>query len=294
MKIGIPLSKNAYTPEAYAYEKYLSNLGWKVQLDYELDPNNDLNLMFMGVDPFWKKGEGRALIVHEYQSLSIPPYSYLKDLLKKTINRKPSGRIFLNNIVQSNLSFKDNVPYIYRDMGVDEIFFQSTSENPQYDIVYCGSINNRVGLIECLLKIASLGYKLIVVGDISDDVKIKFSDFNNVTLYGRASRIQVADIYRNCRYGLNYTPDIYPFNIQTSTKTLEYLASGLRVISNKYYWSIHLSESFDIVWLNDFLVNKNNHNLNESVFDCNNKILSWDELLISSGFEEFLKSCVNV
>lgn len=294
MKIGIPLSRHAYTPEAYAYEKYLSNLGWKVQLDYALDPNNDLNLMFMGVDPFWKKGEGRALIVHEYQSLSIPPYSYLKDLLKKTVNRKPSGRIFLNNIVHSNLSFKDNVPYIYRDMGVDEIFFQTPNLNPHYDIVYCGSIHNRVGLVECLLKLVKLGYKVIVVGDANEDMKSLFSGFQNMTFFGRASRSEIADIYKNAKFGLNYTPNVFPFNVQTSTKTLEYLASGLRVISNKYCWSIQLSESFDIMWLNDFLVNKNNYNLNESAFDRNNKILSWDELLTSNGFEDFLKSCVNV
>lgn len=55
MKIGIILSKYAYTPEAYAYEKFLKNNGHQVQLEYELDPNNDVNIYFMGNRPFWKK-----------------------------------------------------------------------------------------------------------------------------------------------------------------------------------------------------------------------------------------------
>ena len=57
MKIGIPLSSFAYTPEAYAYEKYLKKLGHQIQLDYELDPDNDINIYFMGTRPFWKKKE---------------------------------------------------------------------------------------------------------------------------------------------------------------------------------------------------------------------------------------------
>ena len=46
MNIGIGLKKTAYTPEAYAYEKYLTSKGFKVQLEQEekLDLNNDINI----------------------------------------------------------------------------------------------------------------------------------------------------------------------------------------------------------------------------------------------------------
>lgn len=40
---------------------------------------------------------------------------------------------------------------------------------------------------------------------------------------GPVNRDQLPEIYKNARFGLNYTPDIYPYNVQTSTKTLEYL-----------------------------------------------------------------------
>ena len=102
MKIGITLKKSAYTPEAYAYEAYLKERGYQVQLDYSLDPNNDVNIHFMGVRPFWEKKEGRAVEIHEYQSLSTPPYASFKNLIKKAINEKPQGRIFLNEFVKDS------------------------------------------------------------------------------------------------------------------------------------------------------------------------------------------------
>ena len=289
MKVGIPLSKHAYTPEAYAYEKYLKKNGHQVQLEYELDPNNDVNIYFMGTRPFWKKREGRAIEIHEYQSLSTPPYARFKNFSKKLVNKQPSGRIFLNDLVHHDLNFTDDIPYIYRDMGVDEALFQSPSENPLYDIVYCGSIAGRKGLIEVLRELAE-NYKVIVVGRVND-VEKDLLQHTNITLLGQVSRDQLPEIYRNSRFGLNYTPDIYPYNIQTSTKTLEYLASGLRVISNKYKWveSLEKSHNFGIVWLDQDIYNigvdgfKNSYNVN-----C----YSWNHILHNSGFLNFLESHV--
>lgn len=288
MNIGIPLKKSAYTPEAYAYKEYLTKLGWNVQLDFKLDPNNDINLMFMGIEPFWNKRVGRAKVIHEYQSLSVPPYSNLKDIYKKNVNKTPAGRIFLNNIVSSKFDFKDKIPYIFRDMGVDEIFFQPPSNVKLYDIVYCGSIN-RVGLLDCITKLARNGYKIIIVGYFTEGDKKIFSNFNNVTFYGPATRLEISDIYKNCRYGLNFTPDIFPLNVQTSTKTLEYLASGLIVISNKYEWSINFSKKYNIIWLEDFFCKKEIKGLNSS-FDTFlfKKEYSWDSILKVSKFDSFL------
>lgn len=59
MNIGITTSNLAYTPEAYAYEKYLSQKGFLVQLDSTLDPNNDINIYFMGLDLFGKESKVR-------------------------------------------------------------------------------------------------------------------------------------------------------------------------------------------------------------------------------------------
>lgn len=285
-KVGITLKSYAYTPEAYAYEKYLSQYGWDVQLDYELDPNNDVNIYFMGMRPFWQKEQGSAFEIHEYQSLSTPPYARMKDFVKKNVNKKPSGRIFLNENVHLKLLFNDSVPYIYRDMGVDEEFFQKPSDNPEFDIVYCGSVTGRVGLIEILLKL-SKKYKIIVIGSVSNEL-ISVLKNENITLAGRVERKDIPELYKNARFGLNYTPDIYPFNIQTSTKTLEYLASGLHVISNKYEWveSFFTNIQYEPYWLNNEGEFLNVHNLaipNMSRF-------KWEVILNSTNFNNFLLS----
>lgn len=294
MKIGIPISRNAYTPESYAYQKYLIRKGHIVQLDYNLDPNNDINLYITGLKPFWKKKEGRAKEIHEYQSLSTPPYAKLKNFGKKIINNKPNGRIFLNNFVHEHLFFEDKVPFIYRDMGVDEKIFQKPNENPDYDIVYCGSVSGRNGLIETLLNLAK-SYKVLVVGKLTIEDRDLLNS-KNITLIGVVNRELLPEIYRNARFGLNYTPDIYPYNIQTSTKTLEYLASGLKVISNRYEWAEYFFKkiNYQPFWLSndttlDITKSENLNGFNYSVM----KDYSWENILSHSNFEGFLREVVN-
>lgn len=293
MKVGITLKKNAYTPEAYAYEKYLKNLGYQVQLDFELDPDNDINIYFMGTRPFWKKKEGRAIEIHEYQSLSTPPYAHFKNFAKKIVNKRPNGRIFLNEFVHRDLSFSDNIPYIYRDMGVDESLFQQPNPHPTYDILYCGSINGRVGLIETLNNLAKT-YKIAVVGSVNEEEK-RLLNNSNIALLGKIRREDLPAIYREARLGLNYTPDIYPFNRQTSTKTLEYLASGLQVISNKYFWAERIFNElgFEPIWLNG-------NNVSEIVIKSKNvsniermKKFSWSNVLDKSNLDSFLREMMN-
>ena len=255
MQIGIGLKEHAYTPEAYAYKRYLEANGVSVQLESELsiDPNNDVNIFFMGLRPFWRRYKGSAKEIHEYQSLSINPHAKFKDFLKKSLNKKPSGRIFLNDIVKSGMSFKDSTPYVYRDMGVDDELFQKPLPSPEFDIVYCGSIIGRPGLIEELTRLANLGFKLLIVGSVNNEVAEKFKGYSNIQLTGRVDRDEIPSLYKQCRSGLNFTPDIYPFNIQTSTKTLEYLASGLNVITNKYEWvnSFSKIEGYNFLYLDN-------------------------------------------
>lgn len=294
MKIGIPLSKFAYTPEAYAYEKFLKKLGYQVQLDYELHPNNDINLYFMGTQPFWKKEKGRAIEIHEYQSLSTPPYAHFKNFAKKIINKKPSGRIFLNDFVRYDLNFTDDIPYIYRDMGVDEALFQSPSENPLYDILYCGSIAGRNGLIDVMIRLAE-NYKVVVVGNVSD-LERSLLKHKNITILGRVERRDLPEIYRNSRFGLNFTPNLYPYNIQTSTKTLEYLASGLGVISNKYKWSEQFFNEIDYqpIWLDgcDYLKNIEENTI-MAVSPPSVQKYAWNNILFDSNFDGFLREIIN-
>lgn len=294
MKIGIPLSKSAYTPESYAYYEYLNNRGWDVQLDYELDPDNDINIFFMGLRPFYKKYTGKAKVIHEYQSLSTAPYAKTKDFIKKYINEIPDGRIFLNPSVSNVYGFNEKIPFIYRDMGISNIYFQTPSFNPIYDVVYCGSIGNRYGIEKIFLNFAVSGLKLAIIGDASNEFIEKFKKYKNVIFLGRMNKFEISEVYRNSRFGLNYTPDIYPFNIQTSTKTLEYLASGLTLISNKYYWVENFCKSIEYspIYLNEFTMGDefDKKILIQSKCVDNLKEYSWKSVLDKSSLDDFLKS----
>lgn len=286
MKVGITKKEHSYTPEAYAYKDYLEKYGHIVQLDYDtnLDPNNDINIFFLGLKPFWYRKKGNAIEIHEYQSLSTGSYPKFKDCIKKTLNRKPDKRIFLNQIVRDGFQFNDSIPFLYRDMGIDASFFTPLNSVPEYDIVYCGSISGREGLIEVILKL-SQKYNIIVIGDISNDVRTLFQT-SGVTMTGRLERKYIPDIYKKCRFGLNYTPDIYPFNIQTSTKTLEYLASGLGIISNRYKWSQEfcLKHNINFHWY------ENGNVLFSDFVDYSNnvKIYEWERMLESINFIKFI------
>lgn len=294
MKIGITLKQTAYTPEAFAYQKYLVAKGHDIQLDLEqnLNPDNDINIFFMGTRSFWKRITGAAIEIHEYQSLSVPPYSHLKDLVKKIINRKPQGRIFLNNIVRDALGFTDNCPYIMRDMGVDDAFFSSINESSEkeYDIVYSGTIDARMGLVNILHTLAIQGYKILVIGNISTESQKYLESTNNIRCIGKVPYQDLPKLYCKAIYGLNYTPDIYPFNVQTSTKTLEYLASGLKLISNRYDWieSFCAKHAYSPIWLDNLTDRKLLEKSNKDESYISMEEYRWSSILENSHFEEFL------
>ena len=294
MNIGIGLKKTAYTPEAYAYERYLISKGLKIQLEQEekLDLNNDLNIYIMGFRPFWTKLKGKALEIHEYQSLSTAPLANIKDLIKRNINKIPKGRIFLNEIVRNGTKFTDKVPYIYRDMGVDIELFQKQNDNFIYDIVYSGSILGRKGLIEEILRLAKIGFKILIIGEVQNLILENFRNYNNVKFVGKVKRSELPELYSKCMAGLNYTPDIYPFNIQTSTKTLEYLASGLTLISNKYQWIDNFSNRHSIKYINTNNLKKID-DLKKIEYTNDFQEFEWSNVLEKSNLYEFIMGIKN-
>lgn len=294
IKIGIGLNGVSYSPEAYAYRKFLVDRGYFVQLALvnEVDPNNDLNIFFMGIKPFWKRKLGRAVEIHEYQSLSTPPYSRVKDILKGVISKSPNGRIFLNDDVKDNFYFIQKKESINRDMGVDEGLFQKKSLKPEYDIIYSGSISGRVGVVEELSRLACIGFKLLVIGDVTSQVKNDIKRLGSVHFTGRVSREELPSLYNKAKAGLNYTPDIYPFNIQTSTKSLEYLASGLTLISNKYGWSEKFvaTHNIPVIWT-DNITNVESFNQHiDTAKDVDMSEYNWESVLKKSRFEEFISN----
>lgn len=228
--IAIEITNKAFLPEAYAYRDYFESHGFFCEfinqgsneiLDY------DAVVLFHGFHPFWKKYP--KFIIGEYNSLSTGKYSRVKDLIKRIINVKSDFYIFLNEDVRQKMWLKNKKRYLIRGMGYSQHdFIEYRFEEKFFDIVYCGSY--RKGLLTYIQKLADLDFKIALVG-FETSFKHK-----NVSVLGRMSPKQARRVISQACFGLNYTPDIFPLNIQDSTKVIEYCAAGLGVITNKYKW----------------------------------------------------------
>lgn len=229
-RIAIEVTTNAFLPEAYAYRDYFIEKGFKCDFVNKGDPillNYDCVLLFHGFHPFWKKYP--KFIIGEYHSLSTGRYNRIKDLVKRLLNVRSSVYIFLNEDVRRKMWFSNKINYITRSMGYSEKDFESfKNEEKKFEIVYSGSY--RKGLWEVIKKLADLGLSIAVVGP-----EIPF-EHELITSFGRKKPVEARRIISQAKYGLNYTPDVFPLNIQDSTKVIEYCAAGLGVITNRYHW----------------------------------------------------------
>lgn len=240
IKILFMRSKKAFLPEVDAYIKYFNNTDeFRAYDSSNLGEDYDVNEF----DVIWEfKGFGGIkvkdkVVIHEYASLSTGSFPILKNTLKSKINPKPSLRIFLNENVKEGFNFKDNIDYCYRDMGIDESFINIKSEKKEYDFVYVGSICKGRGMDVFLKEFTKTNPgKLCLIGNIDDEIYNEYKNNKDIIFIGKVPYSEVPKIASKAIYGINYMPDKYPFNIQTSTKLLEYLALGLKVITTDYKW----------------------------------------------------------
>ncbi len=291
MLIHIELNSKSYLPEAFAYRDFLISHNYDVLLsDNCKNYQPDLVIKFLGFS-FNSSNRNNCSIIHEYSSSSVPPLPQLKNYFKKILNSKPNGRIFLSSFVKNAFDFNDNVPFLLRDMGVDKLFFDSNLSLPlKYDLIYCGT--EHIGLKSTLLNLLKFNLKIVLVGNFSSDL-METLHCNNVTFLGRLDRSELPFIYKLCRFGLNFTPNIYPYNFQTSTKTLEYCAAGLGVISNKYFWVENFvnSRKCKFLWLDDIISRDSIEDF--EFINPNIEDLKWEVILEKADFAKFIDNCLN-
>lgn len=290
MKLSILMTGKAYLPEAYAYEDFLTKRGWVVKLCEPGAPDYDCDVLItFQPERMPRRGGLRCKVVHEYHSLPTGKYPGLRRTVKKLLTAKPDGRIFLNDTVRDHLGFRDGIASINRDMGVDDRFYERASVEQEFDVVYCGSVTGRTGLTGVINGLCEAGLRILVVGAAPQNFADSLVKPDQVEILGRIERSGVPRQIRRARFGLNYTPDIYPLNIQTSTKTLEYLAAGLGVISNRYEWSEWFAsqDGIHLTWLDDVLASGKLPEL-ETAPDMD--AYRWTNILSRGGFEDFLRS----
>ena len=292
MKISIVKNTFSYSPEIYAYADFIRkyDINVEIGLANEVDNKSDAVMLLMGfVTSFHYKRFKNCKHIHEYSSLSTEPFPKIKDFLKSKLNVKPYIRIFNSKSIKDNLRFNDNTPYIFRDTGVDKSFFNAKNQKKKdFDIVYSGSMSHRKGLINCLIFFLEMGFSILVVGEFNNRFYKKLKNYKNIEFSGRVPLREVSNLYSKAIYGLNFTPDQYPYNIQNSTKTKEYCASGLKVISNYYSWVKNFSyqRNATFLWTKD-IINRDdieNHNyVTPNVTD-----LEWDNILNKCNFHKFI------
>ena len=235
-------SGKSFMPEIEAYQKFFEHAGIKASIlihpvQSEME-TYDVLWFFMGVQYYLNKINKKKVLVHEYCSASTPPLPRLKDFIKKIINSKPALRVTLAKEHNGVVFPADNIPLIVREQGVHECFFKKILCDKEYDFIYTGSAVKIRKTDKWLHGFATRfpGKIIVLVGNHEARIKDQFRS-NQFIQFRRA--VPITDLpllLAKARFAVNYVPDVYPFNIQPSTKLLEYYAAGCNVISNSYEW----------------------------------------------------------
>lgn len=300
IKILFLRNNKVLLPEVDAYLEYFKKTsGYKAYDSSKLSDEYDLKDFdvlweFKGVGGIRQKAKGQILI-HEYASLSIGRFPHIKNIMKRVLNPKPDLRIFLNEKVKEGFGFKDGIAYCYRDMGIDKSFIQTKSNNKEYDFVYVGSMS-KAREFDKFLKVFTQknNGKLCLIGNVNDSIYKKYKNNKDLIFTGKVPYLEVPRIASKAVYGINFVPDKYPYNVQTSTKLLEYLALGLKVITTDYQWVKKFeNEQMCLFYKLDY------YNLNFDIEDINKfafksnfiaENYTWDRIIERSGIIEKLNN----
>ena len=280
----------ANLPEISIYKRFFPQYMFVNCQDLQEYSLEDFDLLwrFMGMD---LHGSSNIPIVHEYASLSVGHGARWKDWLKKHLNIRPSLRIFLNSAVHAKFGFRDGVPHCYRDMGVDAQFFCTEAIEKKYDFVYVGNMGAERKFSKVLDFFSRSGKSLLLIGTPPNTLYQIYKKFKNLIFAGAIPYRDVPSLARQAEYAVNYIPDQYPYNLQTSTKLLEYVAMGLKIVTTDYSW-VRMFEKNRKMHFYKFSEDFHDMNLRqlENFPFCNTSIedLRWENIMEASGIGRVL------
>jgi len=290
MIIGILLNSKSYLPEAYAYQSFLQKNNFKVILAYNETELINANVIIMFAGFFIKKKYINKKYIIDYASISTPPFVKIKDIIKKKLTFKPNLRLFNSEFIKNYYNFNDNIPFVIRKAGIRDQFLNINNfKTKKYDIIYSGSIDSRRGLQNIFTKYLNLGCSILVVGSASDTFKNYFQNYKKIFFTGRIPYEKVADYYCQCEYGLNYIPEIFPYNYQYSLKFLEYSAFKLKVISNRTIFMEQLSKKNKINLISVDMINNLSDLKNLKFEDIDVGEYKWSTILKNIKFDQIIK-----
>lgn len=233
---------NAYLPELHAYVDFIQVCGHHARVHQRVDTvPGDAKVVWWMCGLVTHQAQRRfpnAFHIHEYASASTGRLCHLKDIYKRWVQPQPDYRIFQNEWVHARLGFRDALPLEYRDMGVTPQFFSrdTPSSGPDFDCVYLGEMQRLFHFLPLFERLAQCRRTVLLIGQLPEALRSYFDTQSNVSAIGRVSYAEVPALLKRARYGLNLVPNQLPYTQQTSTKLLEYCASGLNIVSTDYPW----------------------------------------------------------
>ena len=240
MTIAFVHNNKAFLPGLYGYRQFFS----KFDIQCEVVTPDELGITHRQVEWYFlgsdisKPKEG-IYKIHEYPSASLPPFRKWKDRAKSFVNSQPDFRIFQNEFVRNCLSFHDSIPFGYRDLGIPEEWLSGNpSLNKEFDFIYTGdvSVSRNIGNILNVFTTRMKERSILILSHRYEDLKQQYKAYGNIIFKGPVQKDQVRDYLLKSKFAVNYIPDIIPFNKQTSTKLLEYVACKIPVITTQYEW----------------------------------------------------------
>lgn len=224
--------RKAFLPEFRAIGNYLvdqQNFDVLMTDDhsYLSDPQVDAAFVSLGFIP--RLRNRRSVIVGRYASASTGFAYKFKDFAKRNLNLKFDFVLCQNQFVFRH-ACGPRQEVLYLPMGFFPELIQER-KSAVFDAVYSGTVN-RPGVEPTLMRLAQLGLKVAVVG--SNETVMAHSNIANL---GQLPIQEVYEIYSVSKFGLNLVPNKRPFAQQASTKLIEYVAAGLKVITTQYPWA---------------------------------------------------------
>jgi glycosyltransferase involved in cell wall biosynthesis len=292
----------SFLPGIQAYCNFFSTYGveTKVVLKKNLKAiQPDVEWHFMGTHI--KKKHASAIVIHEYASASIPPFTKFKNAIKRKLNVQPDYRIFLNEFVKEKFAFEDSIPFGYRDLGIskdflDAPYWQTTDGiEKEFDFIYSGSTSKELN-IQKLLNHFSAQFKdksILILSKNYQHLREKYKEQRNICFEGPVPQSQVPKYLLKSRFAINYKPNIEPHNRQTVTKLIEYAACKIPVITSDFAWvrQFHKQYGGEYFYLKDDLSNFTWKNINQFEYSFPDlSALTWESQIKKSGVLDFLSS----
>ncbi|MDI3312509.1 MAG: hypothetical protein QJR05_13940 [Thermoanaerobacterium sp.] len=296
----------AHLPELDAYSNFFRKYGFETEeLSYkdltsidEKEMKKTILWYFMGL--YIKKSIFTPfLTIHDYRSLSVGMFARVKDKIKKHMNFKPDIRVFLNDYVKESLNFNDSTPSFMIDMGLPSsiVHFIEQPVNPEFDFIYSGVISNERKidkLIDRFLHTYGKTKSLLLVGLYNPKIKERYEKFNNILFTGKVSQKEVFRLVKKSHFAISAIPNKYPYNVQTPTKLLEYLALRSRVIMSNSWIArkiLYETDNHDRVFIMDNEWNFPSENELEAIKPTSLNVddYLWDKIIERSNLLESIK-----